>query len=45
VAQPTRLCEIPRAVLNDRGGKSAIFYGAPRSGEVFAQVLKEFEFL
>jgi len=42
---PPELCEIPRAVLNNRGSRSAIFYGAPRSGEVFAQVLKEFEFL
>lgn len=42
---PPELCEIPRAVLNNRGSKSAIFYGAPKSGDVFAQVLKEFEFL
>ncbi len=37
------LCEIPRAMLNDRG-TSAIFYGSPQSETEFNSILRTFEF-
>ncbi len=39
------LCDVPRAVLNNRKQKSAILYGSSQSSEQFECILNSFEFL
>lgn len=39
------LCDVPRAVLNNRKQKSAILYGSSQSSEQFESILDSFEFL